>query len=94
MNPRTIQTEYFSPTDSKTPVRINRASSPQHAVMLAVGHMQMNDYSAAVAVVFDTGTAELHAIIKHYADGSIRILFKRDPRTPTCIMLPLPGEKD
>lgn len=91
---RTITTEYFSPTDHKTPVKVNLSASPQSAVMLAVGHMQMNDYGAELCNVFDNQTAELHAVIKHYPDGHIRILFKRDPRTPTCILMPRHNEKE
>ena len=81
---RSIQTTYYL---GNTVKQINRAAHARSAVLRAVDHMQMNDYHAAVAEVFDLETGELHAVLTYSAAGQLAIVFRRDPKDPTCIVL-------
>ena len=73
---RTIQTTYFG--NRNVVLKVNKASYANSAVLRAVDHMQMNDYGARVAEVFDDETSELHAVITNNVKGEIRIIYKRD----------------
>lgn len=78
----TIQTMYYR---GKQEIKINRAKHANSAVLRAVDHMQLNSYGATVAEVYDTETAELHAVITHNVAGRISIVFRRDPIKPVCV---------
>ncbi len=71
-------------------VQVNRGGSARRACLHAVDHMQMNHYAARVAEVYDERTGELHIVLTYSPDGQMRIVFKRDPADPTCVMVPLP----
>lgn len=73
---RPVITVYYF---GKNVVRINRAKYPNNAVYLCVNHMQLNDYDASVAEVYDDKT--LHAVIKNVRKGGLltmQILYKRE----------------
>ncbi len=77
MNARKIQSTYYGM--AKEVVQINLAKYERSAIMRATDHMSMNDYAAAVCVVFDTNTAEEHATITRSVTGELHISYKRDP---------------
>ena len=70
-----IQTVYYR---GKEPVRTNHAGSAFNAVPNCVSHMQVNNYEATVAEVFDLRDGTLHAVITRNVEGVIRIVFKRE----------------
>lgn len=72
-----IKTVYHDPHE---PVRVNRSRDANRAVAQCVYHMQVNHYGATVAEVYDTYTGELHAQVRRYASGDIKIVYQRDPR--------------
>lgn len=81
-NARSILTEYsgyIGGGKQKRVLRVTRSSNPNNAVKNCVGRMQVNQYDAVCAEVYDTVTGELHAQVKRSVDGNIQILFKRDP---------------
>ncbi len=80
-----IVTVYYDSKKSKRVLKTNYAKHARSAILRAVDHMQMNDYSAFVAVIHDEGTSELYAIITRSVTGEIRIVFRRDPSNPTCL---------
>lgn len=82
---RTIRTTYYG--KDKSIVKSNFAVHPRTAVLHAVDHMQMNDYSAYVAEVYDTEMGELHAVITFNVHGRMEIIFRRDPAKPVCVRL-------
>lgn len=73
---RTIKTVYYR--RGKNP-RINRSMDANRAVATCVLHMQINQYEAHAAEVYDDETGELHAAIKRDIHGNIRIVYNRDP---------------
>jgi hypothetical protein len=40
--------------------------------------LQINEYEATHAEVFDSANGELHAVVKRHLNGDIEILFKRE----------------
>lgn len=74
---RQIQSTYYGP--DKKEVQINLAKHERSAVMRAIDHMSLNHYGAAVCEVFDTNTAQLHAVITRNFNGKITLAFLRDP---------------
>jgi hypothetical protein len=76
MGPLLIKTTYFSHRET---LKTNRSTDSNRAVAQAVLHMQVNHYGADVAQVYDDNSGELHAEVKRYKDGSIRITYRRDP---------------
>jgi hypothetical protein len=75
-NGRPIQTVYYN--HKHQVVRKNSARYAFTAVPLCIQHMQINEYGASYAEVFDHLTGELHAVIKWNVAGTITILFKRE----------------
>jgi len=73
---RTIATEY---SFRGNVVKVNRSANPNKAVATCILHMQINQYGATVAEVYDLETGELHAQIKRQTNGNITIAYKRDP---------------
>lgn len=80
---RLIQTDYNLNKETK---KVTHTTTAKKAVTNAISHLQENDYGANIVIVTDTETAELHAIIKMSPTGNISIVFKRDPKSPTCLM--------
>jgi hypothetical protein len=76
-----IKTTYH---DRYEPVRVNRSSNANRAVAQCVYHMQVNHYGATVAEVYDAYTGELHAQVRRYKSGEIKIVYRRDPRKFEC----------
>jgi hypothetical protein len=78
---RNIKTTYWNkPVAShENEVRTNSSSNANRAVAACIMHMQVNDYGAMLAEVWDDDTGELHAVIKRRINGDIHILYKRDP---------------
>jgi hypothetical protein len=73
---RNIRTVY-SGVKGET-LKINHASYANSAVLRAVDHMQLNNYGAKVAEVFDSSSGELHAVIRNSMNGEIRIVYERE----------------
>ena len=71
---RAIRTDYYN---GKELIKTNRATYPNSAVLRCVDHMQLNDYGATTAEVFDEDTGELHAVVK-FGQEQINILYKRE----------------
>ncbi len=82
---RKIITTYFD--HRGIAVKINKASTPQNASRMAFDHLQWGDYDARVASVHDDNMGELHAILKVDVRGNISTVFKRDAKTPTCLVM-------
>ena len=72
---RTIQTVYYL---GKNPVKITRSTYSFSAVPRCIAHMQINQYGANIAEVFDLHDGKLHAVIRRLISGEIRIIFKRE----------------
>lgn len=72
---RSIKTTYYH---GKKLVRVNRAKFANNAVPLCVHHMQVNEYDATTAEVYDDSDGTLHAVIKRSIKGDIHIVFKRE----------------
>lgn len=72
---RNIKTVYYFGRDV---VKVNSACFANNAVPRCIGHMQMNEYSASHAEVYDAGSGELHAVIRRQVSGNITIVFKRE----------------
>jgi hypothetical protein len=73
---RSIKTIYYRHNDDP---KINRSKDANRAVGTCVLHMQINQYGAHAAEVFDAETGELHAAIKRSVNGKITIVYNRDP---------------
>lgn len=84
----TIKTEYYARGNHRDPVRTTRAADGVNAVTNAIRHMQLGFHDAALVEIHDSVTAELHAVITMSPTGDLRIAFKRDPKTPRCVMDP------
>ncbi len=74
---RTIKTVYFNGADV---MRTNTSADVNRAVAQCVYHMQINHYGASAAEVYDGEDMILHAQIRLWKDGSIKIVYKRDPQ--------------
>lgn len=72
---RSIRTIYYQ---GKRIVKITRSRYAFTAVPRCISHMQVNEYSATLAEVFDLTNGDLHAVIRRYMSGEIRIIFKRE----------------
>lgn len=59
--------------------KVNRSKDANRAVAQCVRHMMINHYGSHLAEVYDAETGELHAQIKRSVDGSLKIVFQRDP---------------
>jgi hypothetical protein len=75
---RPIQTVYYEDIRGRHPVKITRSRWALNAVPNCVKRMQLNEYGATLAEVYDTETGELHAVIRHTMDREIKILFQRE----------------
>lgn len=73
---RPIKTVYHRRGDKP---QVNRSSDANRAVGTAVLHMQINQYASHVCEVYDEETGELHAQIKRSVDGTLKIVYSRDP---------------
>jgi hypothetical protein len=76
---RTIRTTYYG--TKLEALRNNSSSDANRAVATCVLHMQIDHYGAQAAEVYDTETGELHAAVRRWKDGSLRIVYQRDPRS-------------
>jgi hypothetical protein len=74
---RTINTAYYDAKHNL--IRNNASSDANRAVATCVLHMQVNQYAAASAEVYDNETGELHAAIKRSVNTTITITYRRDP---------------
>lgn len=73
---RSIKTVYYL---GRSVVKINRAAHDNSAVLRCIDHMQLNDYAATSAEVFDENTGTLHAVIRRVMNtNTIVIAFKRE----------------
>jgi hypothetical protein len=73
---RTIKTVYrFQGEETK----VTTACNPNRAVAKCVEHLQVNDYGATVAEVYDRESGVLHAIVKRSINGSINIAYRYNP---------------
>lgn len=60
-------------------VKTTRAVHANNAVLNCVNHMQLNHYEADVAEVYDTVTAEVHAVVVFKPGaGKIEIVYQRE----------------
>lgn len=84
VGPLTVQTVYYGKS-ANTVLQVNLAKHPNRAILHAVQHLMMNDYSAFVAEITDLEFGELHCVLTRDVQGTIRIVFKRDPTAPRCI---------
>lgn len=75
---RSIKTSYFQ---RGRIVQVNTSSNANRAVAQCVAHMQINQYGATAAEVFDNTDGILHAQIRRNVQGRITIEYKRDPET-------------
>ena len=75
---RKIETRYYN--RKREVIQINRAIYARTAVLRAVDHMQLDDYGAHVAEVFDIENGALHAVLVTDVKRQMRIIFKRDPK--------------
>lgn len=76
MTTRTIKTVYYRRGQDP---RVNRSTDANRAVATCVLHMQINQYGAHAAEVYDDETGALHAAIKRSVTGTITIVYSRDP---------------
>lgn len=74
--PRRIRTDYSFRGEL---VKVTRAVHPNRANVNAFRHMQINEYGAGIAEVWDENTGELHAQFRLSAAGELRTTFTRDP---------------
>jgi len=72
---RKITTTFYNRLDV---VKVNNAVHANNAVLRCIDHLQINQYDATHAEVFDSESGVLHAVIKRRMNGDIEILFKRD----------------
>lgn len=88
--PRNIITTFYGSNGNEV-IRVNRSSDVKRAVSLAVMHLQNGDsldYSRAFVVsIYNDDTGELYSVITYSVVGEIKILFRRDPKNPTCLMM-------
>lgn len=75
-NERGIKTVYYRKDESP---KVNRSKDANRAVGTCVLHMQINQYGAHAAEVYDAESGELHAAIKRSITGKITIVYNRDP---------------
>ena len=61
-------------------VQVNRSKHVNKAVERCFGHMQINEYGATTAQVYDMETGELHAEVVRNVRGKVEVTFERDPR--------------
>jgi hypothetical protein len=72
---RNIKSVYYN--HQMQAIHINSSKHSNSAVERAVGHMQIDQYKAAICEVFDAMTGELHAVLTNKIRG-MEIVFKRD----------------
>lgn len=68
MTQRLIRTDYYLRGEI---VRTTRSIHPNNATRNCFDHMQMNDYGADVAEVYDEHTGDLHAVFTYSVDGKL-----------------------
>ena len=73
--PYPIKTTYWQ---GKSLVKTTHARSSNSAVSRCVQHMQLDEYGASAAEVFDSRSGVLHAVLTRSPMG-MRIVFKRKP---------------
>jgi hypothetical protein len=74
---RGIKTEYRF---RNTVIKTTRSADHNRAVAKCLEHMQVNQYGATVAEIFDADTETLYAQVARKSDGSIKVHYERDPR--------------
>jgi hypothetical protein len=71
-----IKTVYYR--RGKDP-KVNRSKDANRAVGTCVLHMQINQYGAHLAEVYDAETGERHCAVKRSVTGKLTIEYDRDP---------------
>ncbi len=82
---RTIVTKYFVDGTKNLLARENRAMSGHRAVMLAVGHMEADDYGALLCEVWDEVINEVLVVLTRDVTGALNVMRFRDPITGEVI---------
>lgn len=72
---RPIHTAYYR---GNKLLRVNQALWANNAVLNCVKHLQLNDYGATRADIYDAVSGVLHAVITHNVVGKISIVYKRE----------------
>jgi hypothetical protein len=57
-------------------VKVNRSSRAFYVIPTCIRHMQIDEYGANLAEIYNTLTGKLYAIIRKNVKGEIKILFK------------------
>jgi hypothetical protein len=83
---RNIATEYLA-ANGKTKTWVNLSSNPRNAIKNAQEYVFEDRYKAAIAVIYNTDTGLLHAIIKRNSFGDVIIMQRHNNFEPTFIML-------
>jgi hypothetical protein len=78
---RPIRSVYYHDHRAREVSRVNHAGHANHAVALAVEHLQVNHYEAVLCEVFDERDGVLHAVLKRPIGGTtISIIYEREVR--------------
>lgn len=75
---RPIVTTYYDKKGNL--IKTTRSLLARNAVRNCVDHMQVNDYGAATAEVFDERCGSLHAVVVFTVKGKMEIVFKRESK--------------
>ncbi len=82
---RPIRTVFYGNPEATIIVKTNNAKHARKAVLNATDHMQINQYGAFVAEVYDMETSELFAVItRSITTGELNIKHYGDPLHPKC----------
>lgn len=74
---RLVKTSYMDGSYDR--IKVTSSSDANRAVANCVMRMQVNEYGATVAEVYDDETGDLHAVVKRWVDGRLNIVYHRDP---------------
>ena len=77
MATRNISAAYFNGKEKI--VKRKRGAHARSMVLRTVDHLQVDEYSASVAEVYDHTTGELHAVLRR-TPRQVVVLYKRDPK--------------
>lgn len=78
---RNIMTEYRGFVGkTERVIMTTRSAYPLNATKNCFGHMQVNQYDAHVAEVYDLESGELFAVFVRHPNGDMEQTFKKDPR--------------
>lgn len=74
---RLVKTSYMDPHYDR--IKVTSSSNANRAVANCVMRMQVNEYGATVAEVYDDETGDLHAVVKLRPNGNLSIEYHRNP---------------